>query len=64
MPLYLADTSAWHRSGRVAERWSALLDSGELALTEAIALEILYSAPAAPPTGGWLASLPAFGCFA
>jgi len=45
VPLYLADTSAWHRSGRVAERWSALLDSDELALTEPIALEILYSAP-------------------
>lgn len=44
MPLFLADTSAWHRSGQVAEQWSARLEAGELALCEPVALEILYSA--------------------
>jgi predicted nucleic acid-binding protein len=41
---YLADTSAWHRSTRVAERWSALIDDDQLALCTPVALEILYSA--------------------
>jgi predicted nucleic acid-binding protein len=42
--LFLADTSAWHRSGQVADRWSALIEHDELALCEPVALEILYSA--------------------
>jgi predicted nucleic acid-binding protein len=42
--LFLADTSAWHRSGQVPDRWSALLDDDELVLCEPVALEILYSA--------------------
>lgn len=41
---YLADTSAWHRSGQVAERWSALLEEDELALCAPVKLELLWSA--------------------
>lgn len=47
MPTYLADTSAWNRSGRgetVQERWSDLLVRGELAICSPIRLELLYSA--------------------
>ncbi|HEY3017617.1 MAG TPA: PIN domain-containing protein [Gaiellaceae bacterium] len=47
MTLYLADTSAWHRSGatpRVADRWETLLAEDELTLCAPIKLEILYSA--------------------
>ena len=43
-PLYLADTSAWHRSGRVADRWDALLKADELALCLPVRLELLLSA--------------------
>jgi len=46
-PAYLADTSAWNRSGRneaVRERWSDLLVRGELAICSPIRLELLYSA--------------------
>ena len=43
-PLYLADTSAWHRSGRVADRWEPLLEAGELALCTPVRLELLLSA--------------------
>ena len=45
MPQFLADTSAWHRSGRVADRWEALLESGELVLCAPVRLELLDSAP-------------------
>jgi predicted nucleic acid-binding protein len=41
---YLADTSAWHRSVQVAERWSALVSDDQLALCTPVALELLYSA--------------------
>jgi predicted nucleic acid-binding protein len=47
MPTYLADTSAWNRSGRseaVQERWRDLLVRGELAICSPIRLELLYSA--------------------
>ena len=44
MALFLADTSAWHRSGQVADAWSALIEDDEVALCEPVALEILYSA--------------------
>jgi predicted nucleic acid-binding protein len=44
VPLYLADTSAWHRSGQVAERWAALLENDALALCSPVTLELLYSA--------------------
>lgn len=44
MTLYLADTSAWHRSGQVEERWSALIEQDALALCTPVALELLYSA--------------------
>jgi predicted nucleic acid-binding protein len=42
--LFLADTSAWHRSGQVEDRWAALLDSDSLALCAPVTLELLYSA--------------------
>jgi predicted nucleic acid-binding protein len=42
--LYLADTSAWHRSLQVGERWSALLENEQIALCPPVALELLYSA--------------------
>ncbi len=41
---YLADTSAWNRSGRVQDRWSELIEGNELALCAPIRLELLYSA--------------------
>ncbi|MGH3092489.1 MAG: PIN domain-containing protein [Gaiellaceae bacterium] len=44
MALYLADTSAWHRSGQAEELWSSLLDEDALALCGPVTLELLYSA--------------------
>ena len=46
MNRFLADTSAWHRSGRaqVRERWDELLLRGALALCSPVRLELLYSA--------------------
>lgn len=44
MPVFLADTSAWHRQHQVAERWSRLVDEDDLALCTPVALELLYSA--------------------
>jgi len=41
---YLADTSAWHWSGRAADRWAELLDENEIALCTPVRLELLYSA--------------------
>jgi predicted nucleic acid-binding protein len=41
---YLADTSAWHRSGQVFERWKELVAADDLALCVPIRLELLYSA--------------------
>jgi predicted nucleic acid-binding protein len=43
-PSYLVDTSAWNRSGHVAQRWSELLEAGELALCVPVRLELLWSA--------------------
>ncbi len=43
-PLYLADTSAWHRSGHVVDRWDALLKADELALCLPVRLELVLSA--------------------
>jgi predicted nucleic acid-binding protein len=43
-PPYLVDTSAWNRSGHVAERWNELLEAGELALCVPVRLELLWSA--------------------
>jgi hypothetical protein len=46
-PTYLADTSAWHRSGATAairERWNELLLSESLVLTSPVRLELLFSA--------------------
>ncbi|MBA2535814.1 MAG: PIN domain nuclease [Actinobacteria bacterium] len=40
---YLADTSAWHRSGRVDEQWETLLDADEIAICVPVSLELLYS---------------------
>ena len=44
MPTYLADTSAWHRQLRVADRWSGLVERDEIVLCTPVALELLYSA--------------------
>jgi predicted nucleic acid-binding protein len=44
--LYLADTSAWRRSGAtetIAERWESLLSSDDLVLCAPIKLEILHA---------------------
>jgi predicted nucleic acid-binding protein len=41
---YLADTSAWHRSGRVSDWWSELLEADAIALCTPVRLELLYSA--------------------
>jgi predicted nucleic acid-binding protein len=42
--LYLADTSAWHRSGRAGDRWEPLLEADEIALCTPVLLELLLSA--------------------
>jgi predicted nucleic acid-binding protein len=47
LPLYLADTSAWRRSGaraEIADRWESLLERDELAMCAPVELELLYSA--------------------
>ena len=44
MVQYLADTSAWHWSGRVADRWSELIEADAIALCTPVKLELLYSA--------------------
>lgn len=46
MSSYLADTSAWHRSGReqVRQRWDDLVLRGDVALCSPVRLELLYSA--------------------
>jgi hypothetical protein len=45
---YLADTSAWNRSGAesVRERWSELVIRGRVAMCSPVRLELLYSARA------------------
>jgi predicted nucleic acid-binding protein len=40
--LYLADTSAWHRSGRAFDRWLELVD--DLAVCTPVRLELFVSA--------------------
>lgn len=42
MALYLADTSAWHRSSRAFDRWLELVN--ELVLCTPVLLELLVSA--------------------
>lgn len=47
MTAFLADTSAWHRSGatpEIRERWSDLIVDGSLCVTSPVVLELLYSA--------------------
>lgn len=44
MPLYLADTSAWSRSGAVFDRWSDLVARGDVAVSPPVLLELMYSA--------------------
>jgi predicted nucleic acid-binding protein len=44
VPRFLADTSAWIRSGQVADRWEDLIESDTLAICEPVALELLWSA--------------------
>jgi predicted nucleic acid-binding protein len=41
---YLADTSAWHRSLQVRDRWSELIEQEQVAVCTPVALELLYSA--------------------
>jgi predicted nucleic acid-binding protein len=47
--MYLADTSAWHRSShaRVAAAWASRLDADEIATCAQVRLEVLYSARSA-----------------
>jgi predicted nucleic acid-binding protein len=47
VPLYLADTSAWHRSAAVFDRWSELLSRGDIAVSPPVQLELLSSARSA-----------------
>ena len=49
MTLYLADTSAWHRSthAEIADEWAARLADNSLATCAQVRLEILYSARSA-----------------
>jgi predicted nucleic acid-binding protein len=42
LALYLADTSAWHRSGRAFDRWVELVD--DIALCTPVRLELFVSA--------------------
>lgn len=46
MTLYLADTSAWHRSthATVADAWGRHLDADVIATCAQVRLEVLYSA--------------------
>ena len=44
MALYLADTSAWHRSSQVLDRWEELVTADDLALCLPVRLELLHSA--------------------
>jgi len=47
VPLYLADTSAWHRSAAVFDRWSELVARGDVAMSPPVMLEVLFSARSA-----------------
>jgi len=47
VPLYLADTSAWHRSAAVFDRWSELVARSEVAIAAPVMLEVLFSARSA-----------------
>jgi predicted nucleic acid-binding protein len=61
VPLYLADTSAWHRSEAAFDRWADLVAQDELAICAPVALELGYSARGAPDFAslqGLLRSLP------
>jgi predicted nucleic acid-binding protein len=44
VPSYLADTSAWARSGQVVDRWDELSEEDALAICVPVMLELLYSA--------------------
>ncbi len=61
MALYLADTSAWHRSEAAFDRWADLVAEGELAICVPVVLELGYSARSArdfESLRGLLRSLP------
>jgi predicted nucleic acid-binding protein len=61
VPLFLADTSAWHRSAAVFDRWDELVARAEVAMAPPVMLEILFSARSARDARGLrsqLASLP------
>jgi predicted nucleic acid-binding protein len=55
--LFLADTSAWHRSGQAEDRWRSLLEGGTLALCSPVTLELLYSAKGPADYRGLAAAL-------
>lgn len=42
--VYLADTSAWARSHTVAADWQAALRNGQIAISDMVTLELLFSA--------------------
>jgi predicted nucleic acid-binding protein len=44
LPVFLADTSAWHWSGRAGARWFDLFEAGAIATCAPVKLELLYSA--------------------
>jgi predicted nucleic acid-binding protein len=44
VPRYLADTSAWIRSRRAAERWDGLVEDDALVVCVPVLLELLYTA--------------------
>ena len=41
---FIADTSAWMRSGQVRSRWETALERGQLATCPIVNLEVLYTA--------------------
>jgi predicted nucleic acid-binding protein len=47
VPLYLADTSAWHWSSRAPARWDAYFEAGLIATCIPVQLELVYSARSA-----------------
>jgi predicted nucleic acid-binding protein len=59
---YLADTSAWHWSGRVAGRWEMLLDDNEVATCTPVVLELLVSARGPRDYSSLAADLDALPC--
>jgi len=51
VPTYVADTSAWHRSAAIFDRWAELVAHAEIAMSPPVELELLYSARSARDAG-------------